>query len=62
MMAMIYSYFAHNGINHATEAEASSHQSNALLWIIAITLITAAAMFFIIRFLDKQERGDKEDK
>lgn len=53
-MYMIY-YFAHEGANHANEAEAAAHQKDnngVLIFIISIvaTLLLAAA----VRYLNKK--------
>jgi hypothetical protein len=53
-------YFAHNGVDHATEVESSTHQTGSMFWIIAITLVTAVMMYAVIKLLSKQEAKNKD--
>ncbi|MGH9858109.1 MAG: hypothetical protein ACRD4B_09730 [Acidobacteriota bacterium] len=58
-------YFAHNGIDHASHMEEAAHQSSStIIWILGITLVTIAAMYLVVRFLNSQQvkKDDKEKK
>jgi hypothetical protein len=53
-------YLAHNGIYHASETEASTHQSGSVLLLIGITLVTILVMFAVVKFLGNERNKDEE--
>lgn len=63
---MFVGYFAHNGIDHATQAETVVHEgSDSTLWILAGSVIMAAILYTVIRTLNRrqtQEETEQEDQ
>ncbi len=54
---------AHNGINHANQAEAAAHQTGSALSLIAVTLLLICIIVVIMRRVDKstREMEDNDD-
>lgn len=63
---MFVGYFAHNGIDHATQAETVVHEgSDSTLWILAGSVVMAAVLYVVIRALGRrqtQEETEREDQ
>jgi hypothetical protein len=56
-------YFAHNGVEHATPAEAAAHQDSTN-WpvLIGVTIIVLLAVAVVIKLLSASEKEAKKDK
>lgn len=57
--------FAHNGVHHGTETEALTHEaSDSTIWIVVGSVVTAVAIYSVIRWLNKRQalQESKEDQ
>ncbi len=58
-------YFAHNGVDHATQAEATAHNSNTFWIVLAASLLVAAVLYIAYAMLNKRpahKTSNKKDK
>lgn len=53
---MILTYLAHNGVEHATAAQAAAHEAKSdLPVILAVTIVVLAAVAGVVFFLSKSD-------
>ena len=48
--------FAHNGVEHASAAEAEAHNASQVLAIIAIIVIAVAVIIGLARYMSRPEK------
>ena len=54
--------FAHNGVDHASHLESATHQSGSLLWVLATSAATVAALYAGVRYLNNLQARTAEDE
>jgi hypothetical protein len=61
-MLMSLIHFAHNGVDHASEAEAAAHGSNDVILWVALALLLVAVVLFLLNKNPRKSHKKKSGK